>query len=120
MTRERVPGIELETPTEILAEPPAVPPGPGTIQMISMKTPAELAAETAKRTTKPVQVQLRAMSEASGRHFPTPPGGLGYLAPPLDPARAPKRASPWLRAAGMVICGLALATAIATAIWFLA
>ncbi len=95
---------------------PVMPQRRGTLRMISMKSPAEIAAEKAARPVRPVQ--LRSLAEA-GRH-PTPPGGLGYLAPPRDPAREPKSMATWLYVLLAVIGALAIAAVIATAMWFLA
>lgn len=108
-----------------LPPPPAAPSLPplqrkATFQMISMKSPAEIAAEKDARVAKPIAaVQMRSIAEA-GRHVPTPPGGLGFLAPPRDPAAEPRGLSSGVYVLLMVVGALALATVIATAMWFLA
>ncbi len=107
-----------------LPPPPAAPPLPplerkATFQMISMKSPAELAAETARVGRPIAAVQMRSLAEA-GRHVPTPPGGLGFLAPPRDPAAEPKGLSGGAYVLLMALGALALAAVIASAMWFLA
>ncbi len=102
-----------------LPSPPALPiaamPRRATFEMISMKSPAQIAAEKAARPLR--EVQLRSLADAG---HPTPPKGLGFLAPPRDPAREPKPMAGWLYALLAVLGALAIAAIIATAMWFLA
>jgi hypothetical protein len=113
---------DAKTLRALIPEAPVLPPAPvipkraNTVEMISMKTPAELAAEKAKRKSAPVQVQLRSIAEA-GRHNSAPPGAYGYLAPPSD---APRGLPAWVRYAAMAATSLAIAIVVALAIWFLA
>ena len=121
-----------ETPTQVgetaASEPerlvdqkaPPLPPlqRKATFQMISMKSPAVLAAET--RVQKPIAaVQMRSLAEV-GRPAAPPPGGLGFLAPPRGPAADSKGMRVGLYVALMVLGALGLAAVIATAMWFLA
>jgi hypothetical protein len=72
--------IELATPTEIT--PPRDRSEP--IRIISMKTPAELAAEQQAAQTPHVQrPKLRPLSEVSQQNARVT-GDLGRLAPPRD------------------------------------
>jgi len=85
------------------------------IRVISMKTPADLAAAEAEKAQRVLPVvQLRAMSDAHR----TPPRGMGNLAPPRDPTEARSR-----RVRDNVIWGsvaVILASIVTLAIWFLA
>jgi hypothetical protein len=108
---------ELVTPTEI--DPPiharhterSEP-----IRVISMKAQADEQKARAEARRVPLHVQLRSMGEvARSRDTPV---GLGHLAPPRDPQQARvRRARRYLLRAGVAI---ALATAIALAIWLIA
>lgn len=125
-------GVELATPTEV--SPPRLPQGSeaqvvpppaavvslkqdasGPIQVFSMKAAAARPEEP--REVKQHQVKIRPLSELAPRH-PTPPGGLGYIAPPRDPRQAQKR-----RVRDYVIWGslaVILGCAIMIGVWFLA
>jgi hypothetical protein len=123
-------GVEIATPTELspprrlvgpdaqVGPPPAVgSPGrdaSGPIQVFSMK--AADARSEEPREVKQHQVKLRPLSELAPRH-PTPPGGLGYIAPPRDPRQAQRR-----RWRDYVIWGslaVILGCAIMIGVWFL-
>jgi len=98
-----------------LPSPPSVAQRRGAFDMISMKTPDEIAAEKAARPVRPVQ--LRSIADAGGH--PAQPQGLGFLAPPRDPAREPKAMAAWLYVLLAVLGALAIAAAIAAAMWFI-
>ena len=105
--RKRV--VELTTPTQIDG-PPSEP-----IRVISMKTPAELAAERGEREGREHVVKMRAISEVSRHDTPT---NLGRLAPPRDPAGARAR-----RLREVVIWGsavLLVASVVTLGIWLIA
>lgn len=105
--RRRV--VELTTPTQVDA-PPSEP-----IRVISMKTPAELAAEKREQAAKNHVVQMRAISEVSRHDTPT---NLGRLAPPRDPAGARAR-----RVRDFVIWGsavLLVASVVTLGVWLIA
>lgn len=105
----------IPDPPRLPSAPRVAPPtGP---TMVSMKTPAELAAARAERKSAPVQVQLRSLAESQRNHVHTPPGGYGYLAPPKE---VPRGAPPWLRYLGMAAACLAIAVAVATVVWLVA
>lgn len=85
------------------------------IRVISMKdrTAAEPAPEAPRA---PLHVQLRSMAEVAGTH--EPPGGLGHLAPPRDPALARRRRR---RDNALWACvALVLASGISLGIWLIA
>lgn len=102
--------VEIGTPTEI--DPPRQEP----IRVISMKTPAEVAAEKKKKSAKLHKVEIRALADA--RKHSTPPRGMGYLAPPADPRKARAR-----KLRDVVIWGSVLviiSCIVMLAVWFLA
>jgi len=104
------PAVEIATPTEVSPRKDRSEP----MVMISMKTPAELAAEKQSREAKQHIVKLRALSELSSQNTPA----MGYLAPPRDPKEARARKLRdfviWGCAVVVVGCGVMLA------VWFLA
>src|SRR5437762_8796528 len=87
--------VEIGTPTEVtpphlehLASAERSEP----IRVISMKASADASEE--RRPVKQHQPRLRRLSEVTPerQRVATPPGGLGYLAPPRDPrAVRPRR-----------------------------
>lgn len=99
--------VEQGTPTEVDAPPE--------LKVISMKTPAELAAE--KRSARQHEVKIRSLAEVHRRHD-TPAGGLGYLAPPRDPreVRARRVRDYVVWASVVVIVG----SAVMIGVWLLA
>ena len=89
------------------------------IRVISMKASGEADAPE-ERQVKQHQPRLRQLSEVSPqRHrVATPPGGLGYLAPPRDPREVRTR-----RRRELVIWGsvaVIIAGAVTLGVWFLA
>ena len=122
-------GVEIGTPTEVTPERPASgdaaslrmpasaePSAP--IRVISMKTPGEISEE--RLPVKQHQVRLRRLSEVSPqrRTAATPPGGLGYLAPPRDPREA--RTRRWHDYLIWGSVAVILAGAVTLGVWFLA
>lgn len=106
-----VPCVEQATPTEVTAR--AEPSEP--IRMISMKD-RTAAAPPRDEPRAPLHVQLRSLAQVSSMR--TPPGGLGRLAPPLDPDQARRRRH---RANAAWAClAIALACGISLAIWLVA
>ncbi|MDB4953424.1 MAG: hypothetical protein JWO36_993 [Myxococcales bacterium] len=92
----------------------------GPLQVISMKTPADLGGTSGEQRIPGVhkvhQVKMRAISEVS-RLKDAQPQNLGYLAPPRDPSEVRGR-----HARDYVIWGcvsLIVACAIALCVWFL-
>jgi hypothetical protein len=88
------------------------------IRVISMKAPAEASEE--RRPVQQHQPRLRRLSEVSPQRqrAATPPGGLGYLAPPRDPreVRTRRRREYLIWGSAVVI----LAVAVMLGVWFLA
>jgi len=122
--RAGVSPVEQATPTEIdptgdLVAPPAHArrtQRSEPIRVISMKADTDARQARAEAQRVPLHVQLRSMGEAARRH--DTPVGLGHLAPPRDPQQARvRRARRYLLRAGVAI---ALAAAIALAMWFIA
>lgn len=113
--------IERSTPTAI-DPPPAPPRAVGRpersepIRVVSMKDQLDAAHRHAAEPTGPRRVQLRSLGEVADRH--DTPLRLGNLAPPRDPreVRARRVRSNLVRA-GVAV---AIAAAIAVAIWLIA
>jgi hypothetical protein len=91
------------------------PPRGDAIIAISLKTPAEIAEETKKKSVKIRKPNLRSIGEISGTH--TPPQGLGFLAPPRDASAARTRRT--RSNVSWVIAALAIAVVVAVSIWLL-
>ena len=96
-------------------------PQSGPLQMISMKTPADLGGPSGPQKLpghhKVHQVKMRAISEVTPLQH-AQPKNLGYLAPPRDASEVRGR-----HARDYVIWGcvsLIVACAIALGVWFLA
>ncbi len=113
-------GAEIATPTDLAAPPLPLPPPPydsQPIRVISLKAPGEASED--RRPVKQHRPRLRRLSEVAQRaRVATPPGGLGYLAPPRDPREARTR-----RLRDYVLWGsvvVILAGAVTLAVWFLA
>lgn len=118
-------GVRLETPTRVeLATPTEVtaPPNRGEpLKVISMKTPAELAAEKkrvhADQANRQLKAEIRSLADVH-KQRQTPPGGMGYLAPPRDVkgvrARRAREVALWGSVLVIVAC------AVMIAVWFLA
>lgn len=105
--------IEIGTPTQI--DPPKERSEP--IRVISMKTPAEIAAEKrAKLEAKQHKAEIRALSDV--RQNATPPRGMGYLAPPADPReRNVRKLRDWLIWGSVLVI---ISCAVMLGVWFLA
>jgi hypothetical protein len=108
-------GVEIGTPTEVTPQERSEP-----IRVISLKPPGEPSPSEEHRPVRQHQPRLRRLSEVSPqrRSAATPPGGLGYLAPPRDPREAKAR-----RVRDYVIWGsvaVMLAGAVTLGVWFLA
>lgn len=104
-------------------DPGAPPPAPAAphavaradsepMRMVSMKTPLDAEADKPLREL-PV-VKLRALSNV----HQTPPGGLGRLAPPLDPRAA--RPQPWRDYVIWGSLAVVVACVVTLVIWFVA
>lgn len=118
--------LDLPSSTMTVPEAPAVPVPVAKqqsepIRVISMKTPAELAAERkaseAVGKAKVHKAEIRALSDVVKRRD-TPPGGIGYIAPPRDPKDVRSR-----RVREYVIYGSAVvivSSIVMLAVWFLA
>jgi len=108
------PKVEIGTPTEI--DPPRKERSEP-IRMISMKTPAEIAAEKEKKQAKQHKVEIRSMADA-GRGHQTPPRGMGYLAPPADPKQTRNRkVRDWLIWGSVLVI---ISCTVMLGVWFLA
>ena len=106
--------IEIGTPTEI--DPPTERSEP--IRVISMKTPAEVAAERKKKhTAKQHRAEIRALSDVVGNNS-TPPRGMGYLAPPANQKeRNVRKLRDWLIWGSVLVI---ISCIVMLGVWFLA
>ncbi len=107
--------VELATPTEV-TPPPEDQSQP--LRVISMKAPGDISEE--RRPVQQHQPRLRRLSEVSAQRnrAATPPGGLGYLAPPRDPREArTRRRNDYVLWGSVVVM---LAGAVTLGVWFLA
>ena len=117
-------GLERSTPTEV-TPPPVTPPAKDQsqpIRVISLKSPGDGATDSSeeRQPVKVHQPRIRSLSEVSPQRnrVATPPGGLGYLAPPRDPRQARTR-----RLRDYVLWGsvvVMLAGVVMLGVWFLA
>lgn len=107
--------VEIGTPTEI--DPPRKERSEP-LRVISMKTPAELAAErTAKPEAKQHKAEIRALSDVI-RHNATPPRGMGRLAPPANAKeRNVRKLRDWLIWGSVLVI---ISCVVMLAVWFLA
>jgi hypothetical protein len=106
--------VELATPTEVT--PPRQESQP--IRVISLKAPSDPSEE--RRPVAQHQPRLRQLSELASprQRVATPPGGLGYLAPPRDPHKVrPRRWGEYLMWGSAVVI---LAGAVMLGVWLLA
>ena len=104
--------IEIGTPTEI--DPPRKERSEP-IRVISMKTPAEIAAE--KKQAKKQEAKIRPLSEVI-RMDQTPPRGMGNLAPPANAReRNVRRLRDWLIWGSVLVI---IACTVMLGVWFLA
>jgi len=97
------------------SEPMRAQTPPAGVVAISLKTPAEIAAERKKKSVRIRKPNLRSIGEISGTH--TPPQGLGFLAPPRDPDAARTRRN--RSNVSWVIVALAIAVVVGVSIWVL-
>lgn len=107
--------IELATPTEVT--PPAAA-NSEPIRVISLKAPSDPSEE--RRPVAQHQPRLRRLSEVTPprQRVATPPGGLGYFAPPRDPHKVrPRRWREYLMWGSAVVI---LAGAVMLGVWLLA
>jgi hypothetical protein len=112
--------IELPTPTEIdpVGAAPTSSPREKSepIRVISMKTPAQIAAEKQKVDKKKHQVEIRALSDVARQN--TPPRGMGNLAPPVDyRQRRQRRLRDWLIWGSVLVI---ISCVVMLGVWFLA
>ena len=85
--------------------------------MVSMKTPAELAAEKKQVLAKKHNVEIRALSDVRRQHD-TPARGMGYLAPPANrKERQARKVRDWLIWGSVLVI---ISCAVMLAVWFLA
>jgi len=103
--------VEPAAPTEAAPSERSEP-----IRVFSMKDQTAPQRQTHEHRA-PLHVQLRSLAEIAGRHD-TPPAGMGRLAPPRDPGQAKTRR--WRANAVWACVVVALAAAIALAIWLVA
>ncbi len=108
MSKRPPPHVDEDTATEIYDGPRGRSP---VLKVISMKTPAEAAAEASQKTPEVPRPQLRPMQ----RRHPTAPSG--NLAPPRTAAQPVARALLSPVALGAI---LAIAAGVGLAIWLLA
>lgn len=121
-----LPVIDDEPPTKVYEGR-----SPEPMRAISMKTPAELAAERVQAVAAPPQrpqhvappkVQIRSIgsvAEAARRaHTTTPAHGLGTIAPPRDPRQARERKLWSLVFWGSIV--VIIASLVALAVWLIA
>jgi hypothetical protein len=114
--RERTAVVEIGTPTEVTPQDRSEP-----IRVISLKAPTQATTEAPEeRPAKQHQARLRRLSEVSPQRHraATPPGGLGYLAPPRDPRQA--RTRRWRDYVMWGSVAVILAGAVTLGVWFLA
>jgi len=130
--------VEIGTPTEVTpprqdareggagASPEAASPGAVAgpersepLRVISMKAPRAAASEESQ-PVKQHKPRLRRLSEVSPqrRAAMTPPGGLGYIAPPRDPREV--RTRRWREYVMWGSIVVILAAAVMLGVWFLA
>ena len=106
--------IEIGTPTEI--DPPRKERSEP-IRVISMKTPAEVAAEKQKLGAKQHKAEIRALSDVV-RQNATPPRGMGYLAPPANQKeRNVRKLRDWLIWGSVLVI---ISCVVMLGVWFLA
>lgn len=87
------------------------------IRVISMKTPAEVAAERKQLAAKQHKPEIRALSDVLPRNA-TPPRGMGRLAPPADPKQARvRKLRDWLIWGSVLVI---ISCVVMLGVWFLA
>lgn len=106
--------LDIGTPTDI--DPPRKERSEP-IRVISMKTPAEVAAERKQLAAKQHKPEIRALSDVLPRNA-TPPRGMGRLAPPADPRQARvRKLRDWLIWGSVLVI---ISCAVMLGVWFLA
>jgi hypothetical protein len=106
--------LDIGTPTEI--DPPRKERSEP-IRVISMKSPADLAADKKKPEAKQHNVAFRAMSDVAGQRS-TPPRGMGNLAPPVNQKeRNVRKLRDWLIWGSVLVI---ISCVVMLAVWFLA
>jgi hypothetical protein len=106
--------VEIGTPTEI--DPPRKERSEP-IRVISMKTPAEVAAENKKVTAKQHRPAIRALSDVIGGNA-TPPHGMGNLAPPVNyKERNVRKLRDWVIWGSVLVI---ISCVVMMSVWFLA
>jgi hypothetical protein len=107
--------VEIGTPTD-LDPPKRAQTEP--LRVISMKTPAELAAEKKKRSGRQHKPQIRLLSEVVSARSATPPHGMGFLAPPADQKeRNVRKLRDWLIWGSVLVI---ISCVVMLGVWFLA
>ena len=105
--------VEIGTPTDL--DPPRKERSEP-IRVISMKTPAEAAAE--KKQAKQHKANIRLLSEVVASKNATPPRGMGYLAPPVNQKeRNVRKLRDWLIWGSVLVI---ISCVVMLAVWFLA
>jgi len=109
--------VEIATPTQVTRPTNKSEP----LRVISMKTPAELAAERKRAQAVAGQHQLKAeirsLADVHKRND-TPAHGMGYLAPPRDVKHVrARRLREWVLWGSVVVI---VSCAVMLAVWFLA
>jgi hypothetical protein len=107
--------VEIGTPTEI--DPPRKERSEP-IRVISMKTPAEIAAERkGKAEAKQHKAEIRSLSDVVGQRS-TPPRGMGNFAPPANQKeRNVRKLRDWLIWGSVLVI---ISCIVMLAVWFLA
>jgi hypothetical protein len=107
---------EIEVPTPTQLDPPRKEQSEP-IRMISMKTPAEIAAEKKKAPGQNLKVQIRQLSDVAGQKS-TPPRGMGNLAPPVNQKeRNVRKLRDWLMWGSVLVI---ISCVVMLGVWFLA
>ena len=105
--------LDIGTPTAV--DPPRERSEP--IRVISMKTPAEVAAEKKKVAAKQHRPEIRGLSDVVGNNA-TPPRGMGYLAPPVNQKeRNVRKLRDWLIWGSVLVI---ISCVVMMGVWFLA
>jgi hypothetical protein len=109
-------GIEIGTPTEVTPQQDHSEP----IRVISLKAPGSPPERERSQPVRQHEPRLRQLSEVvpARNRAATPPGGLGYLAPPRDPREA--RTRKWRDYVLWGSVAVILAGAVTLGVWFIA
>lgn len=113
LPKTEAPDIEIGTPTEI--DPPRKERSEP-MRVISMKTPAELAAEKKKPLARQHKAEIRSLSDLAGKS--APPRGMGHLAPPVNQKeRNVRKLRDWLLWGSVLVI---ISCVVMLGVWFLA